>query len=148
MAKLTLKAQNGEILFSNENWCRVSIMVNKQKIDYGCEERYCLYQKFLSALSNNFRIDSLVEIIFGEPFRYLCGLSEPHTSISISCNENGYKKILFIPDEARFSAYIDKKGRKCCEFNRIESKAEPFVLVLSEKDCITWQKVLSWEKYH
>lgn len=145
MDRLILRSQNGKLLFSNEKWCRVSVIINNRKTDHGCEERNLLFSNFVAALTNNYRSNLLTEIIFGEPYRYVCGLSDPYTAVNITCNENGNRKLLIIPNEARFSAYIDDNGRKCCEFDRIQSKKEPDVLILSEKDCIIWVKKLMKE---
>ncbi len=102
-----------------------------------------LFSKFLAALTDSYQSAPLTEIIFGEPYRYVCGLSDPHTAVNITCNENGNRKLLIIPNEARFSAFIDDNGRKCCEFNRTESKKEPDMLVLSENDRSVWIKILT-----
>ncbi len=133
-----LKAQNGELLFSNEKWCRVSTIINNKKTDHGCEERNLLFSKFLVALTDSYQNTPLIEIISGEPYRYVCGLSDPYTAVNFSCNKNKNRKLLIVPNEARFSAYIDDNGRKCCEFNSSESKKKPDILILSEKDRIAW----------
>lgn len=135
MDKLIFDAQNGKMIFSNDYWCGVSVITNNKEIKYGHEVRKSLCEKFLEGFCNDMNIKRPVQIIFDEQYKYLCGLSDPHAALYITCGNEENKKILFVPDGAIFTAHTNESGLEYCEFDTEKSTDNPIVLEFSKANC-------------
>lgn len=134
---LICDAQNGKMIFSNDYWCGVSVITNNNEIKYGHEVRKSLYEKISEGFLNEINIKRHVQIIFDEPYKYLCGLSDPHTALYITCGNEENKKILFVPDGALFKTYTNESGLEYCEFDTERSTDKPIALEFSKANCST-----------
>lgn len=137
MDKLIFCAQNGKIILSNTYWCRVSVIANGKEIEYGHEVQKCLYKKILEGFLNEIDIKRSTKIIFNEQYKYFCGLSDPHTALYITCDNEENKKILFVPDGALFVVHTNELGLEYCEFDATNSTDNPIALEFSRTDCNT-----------
>lgn len=135
MDKLIFEAQNGKMIFSNDYWCRVSVIINNKKIKYGHEVQKSLCEKFLEGFCSEKSIKRTIKIIFNERYKYLCGLSDPHTALYITCGNKENKKILFVPDGALFSVHTNELDLEDCEFDSANSTANPIVLEFTKTNC-------------
>ena len=137
MDKLIFEAQNGKMIFSNDYWCGVSVITNNREIKYGHEVRKSLYEKISEGFCNKMNIKRHIQIIFDEQYKYLCGLSDPHTALYITCGNEENKKILFVPNGALFRVHTNELDLEYCEFDTEKSTDNPIVLEFSKSNCST-----------
>lgn len=130
MDKLILPADNGKMICSLDDWCKVSIVTSCNADVTGYERREYLFKILLTDLQKNERPVILINQV---PHRYICSLSDPYTEIFFSEKNMIFT---FIPDKSDVTFSKTDNDVQCVSIN------DPIILRLSNDNYRMWIKKL------
>ena len=94
MDDLILSCRNGRIIFSDEDWCSVTLETPAFKRTYGYENKVTLYRRMLNGISDEFCNDHQFFEYGGKKVMNIFNLSDMHTAVYLT-SEGEQRKIIF-----------------------------------------------------